>query len=75
MISYTINIELIEDFQMLKDIQELERLFTQAKCTVIQGGTVILKRKNSDGSYYTIDEISSESDLNIYRENVFKYLF
>ncbi len=74
MINYTIDIGVVEELQMLKDIAELERIFLKAKSSVIQGGTVILSRRNFDGSFSTTEEISSEADLINYREKVFKYL-
>ncbi len=74
MINYTINIGVVEELQMLKDMPELNRIFSKAKSTVIQGGTVAINRTNSDGSIYTTDEISSEADLKAYQEKIFKYL-
>ncbi len=35
MINFAIDIGQIEEYQMLKDMQELERMFTKAKSTVI----------------------------------------
>ena len=74
MINYTINIGVVEELQMLKDMPELNRIFSIAKSTVIQGGIVAINRTNSDGSIYTTDEISTEADLKAYREKIFKYL-
>ena len=75
MVNYTINIGVVEELQMLKDMPELNRIFSKAKSTVLQGGIVAINRTNSDGSIYTTDEISSEADLKAYQEKIFKYLF
>ena len=74
MIEFTIDIGQVEEWQVLKDIQELNRMFTKAKSTIVQGGIVLLSRINTDGSSYTTDEITTETELKIYREKVFKYL-
>ena len=74
MIEFTIDIGQVEEWQGLKDIQELDRMFAKAKSTVVQGGIVLLSRNNTDGSSYTTDEITTETELKIYREKIFKYL-
>lgn len=74
MIEFTIDIGQVEEWQVLKDIQELNRMFTKAKSTVVQGGIVLLSRNNTDGNSYKTEEITTETELKIYREKVFKYL-
>jgi hypothetical protein len=69
-----INVNQVEEFQMINNAVELELIFKRAKSTVIQGGTVVLLRANSDGSSYKVDEITSENELKTYKEKVFKYL-
>ncbi len=71
---YTINVGEIEELQMIKDTDKLDQMFTRAKSTVVQGGSVVLLRKNTDGSTYKFDELTTETDLEKYRETVFKYL-
>jgi hypothetical protein len=72
---YTINVNEVEDLQMVNNTDELEKIFTRAKSTVIQGGSVILTRKFADGSVEKFDEMTTEHDLENYRETVFKYLW
>lgn len=71
---YIINVSQVEDLQMTNNKDELEQMFTRAKSTVIQGGTVILTRKYSDGRIENFDELTTEADLDEYRQTVFKYL-
>jgi hypothetical protein len=71
---YEINVAEVEELQMIKSVAELEQIFNRAKSVVVQGETVVLTRQNSDGSTYKFDEISTEADLDNYRQSVFKYL-
>jgi len=74
MAEYEINVGEVEGFQMTNNTTDLEQIFTRAKSTVIQGGIVLLTRKYADGRVEKFDELTSESDLENYRQNVFKYL-
>jgi len=58
----------------LNNLTELEQIFSKAKSTVVQGETVTLVRQNTDGSTYTFDELTTEADLENYKQTVFKYL-
>lgn len=71
---YVINVAEIEALQMISDKQELEKIFTKAKSTIIQGGEVILGRKLKDEPLQRFDEITTEPDLENYKKGVFKYL-
>ena len=71
---YIVNVNEVEDLQMTSNTVELEQMFTRAKSTVIQGGTVILTRKYADGRLENFDELTTEADLEEYRQTVFKYL-
>ena len=71
---YLINVNEVEDLQMTSNTVELKQMFTRAKSTVIQGGTVILTRKYGDGRLENFDELTTEADLEEYRQAVFKYL-
>ncbi len=74
MAEYIINVNEVEDLQMIDDLVELHQIFTRAQSTVVQGGTVILVRQNADGSSYRFDEITTEAEVENYKEKVFKYL-
>ncbi len=74
MAEYVINVSEVEDLQMISNVVELNQIFTRAQSTVIQGGTVILVRQHPDGTAYKFDEITTESEVETYKETVFKYL-
>ena len=74
MAEYIINVNEVEDLQMTSNTAELEQMFTRAKSTVIQGGTVILTRQYAEGRIENFDELTTEADLEAYRQTVFKYL-
>lgn len=71
---YKIDLGLVEEWQMIKNIRDLERIFANAKSTIVQGGRVLSTRQNYNGETYTVGEISTEEDLNMYKASVFKYL-
>ncbi len=74
MAEYTINVSEVEDLQMVSNVAELNQMFTRAQSTVVQGGTVVLVRRTSDGSAYKFDEITTEAEIENYKQTVFKYL-
>lgn len=71
---YLIDVAAVESLQMINDTDELDRMFTRARSTIVQGGTVVLARKSKNGSIERFDEITTEPDLEQYRLGVFKYL-
>ena len=71
---YNINVSEVEELQTINDTAQLEQMFTKAKSTIAQGGTVLLLRKNADGSTYKFDELTTDPDLETYKQTVFKYL-
>jgi stringent starvation protein B len=71
---YEINVSNIEELQMTNDVIELEQIFYRAKSVVVQGEVVSLVRENSDGTTYKFEEITTEADLDNYKQTVFKYL-
>jgi hypothetical protein len=71
---YIINVAEIEELQMINDKDELERIFNRANSIVVQGGTVVLARKRKDGSMEPFDELTTEPDLQQYKNTVFKYI-
>jgi len=74
MAEFFIDVSEIEEHQTLSDLSELERIFSKARSVVIQGGSVFLTRKTMDGTVNTFDELSTEEELEIYKQSVLKYL-
>ncbi|TDH29008.1 hypothetical protein EXU57_02740 [Segetibacter sp. 3557_3] len=74
MAEYLINVGDIEALQMINDRDELERIFTKAKSTVVQGSAVVIARQFTGGKMEPFDEITTEADLETYKESVFKHL-
>ena len=74
MAEYSINVSEVEDLQTISNVAELNQMFARAQSTVVQGGTVVLVRRTPDGSVYKFDEITTEADVENYKQMVFKYL-
>jgi hypothetical protein len=74
MAEFTINVSEVEDLQTINNVDELNKMFARAQSTVVQGGTVFLVRRTSDGTTYKFDEITTEADIENYKQSVFKYL-
>lgn len=71
---YTINVAQIEELQTIRNIDELETIFTRAKSAVVNGAKVILVRKEASGKINKFDAMDTLEDLEKYRERVFRYL-
>lgn len=71
---YVIDVSRIEELQTLNDKNELEKIFSKAQSTIVNGESVILVRKNKKGFSQKFDEITTLDDLVRYRKSVFKYL-
>lgn len=71
---FMIDVANIEELQMINDTSVLDKIFAMAKSTIIQGGMVILARVSKTGVAERFDDISTEADLGIYKQTVFKYL-
>lgn len=71
---YTINVQEVEELQTIGDRDALELLFDRARRTVIGGGIVVLVRRSPGGEEARFDELSTEADLDQYRQQVFRYL-
>lgn len=71
---YVIDVTRIEELQTLNDKDELENIFFRAKSTIVNGEKVLLVRKDKNGRSEKFDEMSTENDLEQYRERVFRYL-
>ena len=71
---YTINVAQIEEYQTIRNIDELEIIFARAKSTIVNGEKVFLVRKFADGRQEKFDEFSTLDELDQYKNTVFKYL-
>ena len=71
---FLINVGTIEELQTIKDIDELEKIFTKAKSTIVNGEAVVLIRKDKNGVALKFDELTTLEDLELYRKTVFRYL-
>ena len=71
--SYMINVAEVENLQNTGDVDELERIFSKAKSTIVNGESVILARIKNEG-VEKFDEITTLPDLEEYQKSVFKYL-
>jgi hypothetical protein len=71
---YVIEVSKIEELQTLNDKDELETIFFRAKSTIVNGEKVLLVRKNKNGKSEKFDELSTEDELEQYRQRVFRYL-
>ena len=69
-----INVAEIEDWQMIKNIAELDMIFSKAHSTVVNGATVVLYRRSASEVEEKFDEITTEADLDTYRKTVYRYL-
>ncbi|WP_018615597.1 hypothetical protein [Segetibacter koreensis] len=74
MSEYTINVSEVEELQTISNVTELNKMFAKAQSTVVQGGTVVLVRRTPDGAVYKFDELTTEEDLENYKQTVLKYL-
>ena len=69
-----IDVSRIEELQTLNDKHELEKIFSKAQSTIVNGEAVMLVRKDRKGSSQKFDELSTLEDLKRYKKSVFKYL-
>lgn len=72
---YVIDVSRIEELQTLNDKDELENIFARAKSTIVNGEKVLLVRKDKNGRSEKFDELSTEGELQLYRQRVFRYLY
>ena len=71
---YKINVAEIEELQMTKNKRALDRIFRNAKSTVVNGEAVWLTRKQANGIAEKFDELTTAEDLEAYKKSVYKYL-
>ncbi len=71
---YNINVVEIEALQTISDQVALNKIFEQAKSTIVNGEVVTLYRKTTERPVQNFDTITTLEDLEDYRKGVFKYL-
>lgn len=71
---YKINVAEIEELQTIKNITALDRIFKDAKETIVNGEAVLLTRKQPNGNLEKFDELTTLDDLKQYKKSVYKYL-
>lgn len=71
---YIIDVTQIEEWQTIRDLEALERVFQRARSTIVNGERVILARGDRQGRKQPFDELSTLDDLERYRTAVFRYL-
>jgi hypothetical protein len=71
---FIISVGKIEELQMLNDKDSLDAIFYKAKSTIVNGEKVALIRESRSGESYRFDEISTLTDLEDYKKNVYKYV-
>ena len=71
---YKINVAEIEELQTIKNVAALDRIFKDAKETIVNGEAVLLTRKQSNGNVEKFDELTTLDDLKEYKKSVYKYL-
>ena len=71
---YRINVAEIEELQTIKNISALDRIFKDAKETIVNGEVVLLTRKGTNGTFEKFDELTTIDDLQQYKKSVYKYL-
>jgi hypothetical protein len=71
---FIISVGKIEELQMLNDRPALDAIFYKAKTTIVNGEKVALVRETRTGEKYRFEEISNLSDLEDYKNTVYKYV-
>jgi hypothetical protein len=69
-----IQVNKIEELQDIANTAALEKIFTKAKSTIVNGEKVLLARKEKDGRLEMFDSFTTLEDLEAYRLRVFRYL-
>ena len=71
---YIIDVTEIEEWQTIRDLDALERVFQRARSTIVNGERVVLVRSDRNGCRQPFDEMSTLDDLDRYKTSVFRYL-
>jgi len=71
---YLVEINIVEELQNTANRRELDRLFVKAKSTLVQGGNIILCRREKNGTLARFDMIDTDFDLLVFEKKVYQYL-
>ncbi|GAB4091442.1 hypothetical protein [Flaviaesturariibacter terrae] len=71
---YIIDVTQIEEWQTIRDLDALDRVFQRAKSTIVNGERVVLLRSTRAGKREAFDELTTLDELERYRAGVFRYL-
>lgn len=71
---YIIDVTQVEEWQTIKDLDSLDRIFQRAKSTIVNGERVVLVRSDRSGARTAFDELTTLDDLERYRVSVYRYL-
>ncbi|RYY67042.1 MAG: hypothetical protein EOO12_02325 [Chitinophagaceae bacterium] len=71
---YIIDVTEIEEWQTIRDLDALERVFQRARSTIVNGERVVLTRSDRSGCRQAFDELTTLDDLERYKTAVFRYL-
>jgi hypothetical protein len=74
MLELEIDVAQIEEWQTIKDMDSLDRLFSKAQQVLTGGGSIIMVRKQANGPAVKFDEMTTLEELKVYRSSVYKYL-
>lgn len=70
---FVIDVAQVEEWQILNNTHELEKMFAKAQSAIVNGAKVLFLRKAS-GKTEKFDEMDNLDDLEKYKETVLKYL-
>ncbi|TCZ74097.1 hypothetical protein [Flaviaesturariibacter aridisoli] len=71
---YIIDVTKIEEWQTIRDLDALDRVFQRARSTIVNGERVVLTRSDRSGRRQAFDELTTLDDLELYKTAVFRYL-
>jgi hypothetical protein len=71
---FIISVGKVEEWQMINDVDSLDRVFERAKRVLVGGGIVALVREQRTGESYRFEEFRSLEDLEKYKTGVYRFL-
>jgi hypothetical protein len=71
---YKIDVTQIEALQNTSNTNALDKIFTRAKSTIVNGEKVVLERREANGRTEKFDELTTLEALDEYKRSVYKYL-